>query len=400
MVEKFNRRVSKLSHQTSATGLQSTRLAYEMIRDHYHRILQPRKPGEYLTTHDGFAPSEILDAMDIQELNIEFFAYHCVQVCPDYIDFGEKWGISSDTCSSTRCEIGLVLAADLPRPDFVVIETGTCENQLKTNTFLADYYGIPMYVLNTPYYLTPQSIRSYAEELRGFITFLENLTGKRLDWDRLEETNRRFRQAYASMRRLNELRQAVPSPIRGRDALRNIGIVLYAGHDLRTIEYFEGVCQEAEDRVRKGQGVVPQEKHRLLWCHTAPLFTDVFSFLEEEYGAVVVFDELSYIPPPIDEPLGLLEEIAAEKIQYSWNGPAERRVQTVLDLARRYKVDACILFDQWGCQIANGSTKMIRDVLDAELGVPTLILEGDYMDFRVNSEEQIKSKLASFLEIL
>ena len=400
MVEKFGKRVEKLSRQTSATGLQSTRLAYEMIYDHYNRILQPRGSEEFLSTHDGFAPSEIMDAMDIQEFNIEFFAYHCVQDCLDYIDFAEKWGISSDTCSSTRCEIGLVMTANLPRPDFIVFETGACENQLKTNTFLAEHYGCPSYVLNTPYYLTPDSIRFYVEELRGFIAFLEKQTGKRLDWDRLAETNNRFRRAFASMRRLNELRKAVPCPIRGRDALRNIGIVLYAGHDLRTIEYFDGVCQEAEERVRKGQGVVPQEKHRILWCHTAPLFTDVFSFLEEEYGAVVVFDELSYVPPPMDESLDLLEEIAAEKIRYSWNGPAERRVKILLDIAREYKIDACVHFDQWGCQIANGSAKMVRDALEAELSIPTLILEGDYMDFRVNSEEQIKSKLVSFMEIL
>lgn len=400
MVEKFNKRVEKISRQSAATGLQSTLLAYEMLRDHYHHILQPRQPGELLTTHDGFAPSEILDAMDIRELNIEFLAYHCVHVCPEYIDFGEKWGISSDTCSSTRCEIGLVLAGNLPKPDFIVVETGTCENQLKTNAFLADYYGCPTYVINTPYYLTASSIRYYADQLRGFIGFLEELSGRRLDYDRLAETTHNFRRAYSFMRQLNELRKAVPCPIRGRDALRNIGIVLHAGHDSRTVEYFEGVCREAEERVQARQGVVPKERHRLLWCHTAPLFTDVFSFLEEEYGAVVVFDELSHVGPPADDSLGLLEGIAAEKIQYSWNGPAERRAQIVLDIAREYRVDACIHFDQWGCQIANGSAKMIRDALDAKLGIPTLTLEGDYMDFRVNSEEQIKTRLASFLEIL
>ena len=400
IVNKFDKRIQKLSQNPSATGLQSTRLAYEMIRDYYRHLAEPKRAGEFLTIHDGFVPSEILDAMEIKILNLEFLAYHCVQVGPHYIDRAEKEGISSDTCSSCRCEMGLVLDGGLPQPDFIIFESGTCENQLKTNAFLADYFHCPLFVLNTPYYLNQTSIKSYVEEIKELIGSLEDFTGKKLDYDRMTESASRFRQAFASMRELNDLRKTIPCPIRARDALRNIGIVMHAGHDLRTVEYFQGVCEEVRGRVARGEGVVPKEQYRLLWCHTAPLFTDIFTFLEEEYGAVVVFDELSYVGPPADESLGLLEGIALEKIQYAWNGPAERRLQILLKIAEEYKIDACIHFSQWGCQIADGSAKMIRDVLEERLGIPTLILEGDYMDFRINSEEQIKAKLTSFMDIL
>lgn len=400
MAEKFDRRIQKLRQNPSVSGLQSTRLAYEMIRDYYRYLAEPKREGEFLTIHDGFIPSEILDAMDIRILNLEFLAYHCVQVCPHFIDRAEKAGISSDTCSSCRCEIGLVMDGGFPQPDFIIFETGTCENQFKTNAFLADYYHCPLFVINTPYYLNQTSIEYYVSELKELIDSLERFTCKKLDYDRVEETASRFRQAFASMRELNELRKAVPCPIRGRDALRNIGIIMHAGHDLRTVEYFQGVCEEVRARVVRGEGVVPKERYRLLWCHTAPLFTDIFTFLEEEYGAVVVFDELSYVGPPADESRGLLERIALEKIQYAWNGPAERRLQILLKIAEEYKIDACIHFSQWGCQIADGSAKLIRDAMEERLGIPTLILEGDYMDFRINSEEQIKAKLASFMDIL
>jgi benzoyl-CoA reductase/2-hydroxyglutaryl-CoA dehydratase subunit BcrC/BadD/HgdB len=400
MVDKFAKRIQKLSQNPSATGLQSTKLAYEMIRDYYHHIAHSKTAQEPLIIHDGFVPAEILDAMDIKVLNLEFLAYHCVQASPYYIDLAEKAGVSSDTCSSCRCEIGIVLDGSLPQPDFIIFETGTCENQFKTNAFLADYFHCPLFALNTPYYLDQSSVKSYVKELQELINFLEEITRKKLNYDRLQETSLRFRRAYASMRELNELRKAIPCPIRGRDALRNIGIVMHAGHDLRTVEYFEGVCEEVRRRVNRGEGVVPEERYRLLWCHTAPLFTDIFTFLEEEYGAVVVFDELSYVAPPADESLGLLESIAFEKIQYSWNGPAERRLQILLKIAEEYKIDAAIHFSQWGCQIADGSAKMIRDTLEERLGIPTLILEGDYMDYRINSEEQIKAKLAAFMDIL
>jgi benzoyl-CoA reductase/2-hydroxyglutaryl-CoA dehydratase subunit BcrC/BadD/HgdB len=400
MADKFDRRIQKLSRNSSITGLQSTKLAYEMIRDYYHHIAEPKRKGEFLTIHDGFVPSEILDAMDIKVVNLEFLAYHCVQMGPHYIDRAEKAGISSDTCSSCRAEIGLVLDGALPQPDFIIFETGTCENQFKANAFLADYFHCPLFVLNTPYYLTKDSIENYVEQLKELINSLEGFTGKKLDYGRLIETTSHFRRAFASMRELNELRKNVPCPIRGRDALRNIGIVMHAGHDLRTVEYFKEVCDEVRGRVNRGEGVVPKERYRLLWCHTAPLFTDIFTFLEQEYGAVVVFDELSYVGPPADESNGLLEGIAMEKIQYAWNGPAERRLQILLKIAEKYKIDACVHFNQWGCQIADGSAKMIRDTMEEKLGIPTLILEGDYMDFRINSEEQIKTKLASFMEVI
>jgi len=400
MAAKFHQRVEKLRHQPSVTGLKSTGLAYEMIRDYYLHLCQPKGEGEFLTIHDGFVPTEILAALDIKVLNLEFLAYHCVQNSPYYIDLAEKAGISSDTCSSCRCEIGIVLDGQLPRPDFIIFETGTCENQFKTNAFLADHFCCPLFALNTPYYLHESSLHNYVQELQDLIGFLEEFTGKKLDPARLQETSTRLQRAYDYMRELNELRKAIPCPIRGRDALRNIGIVMHAAHDPRTVEYFQGVCQEVRDRVRRGEGVVPEERYRLLWCHTAPLFTDIFTFLEEEYGAVVVFDELSYVGPAPDSARGLLERIAWEKIQYAWNGPAERRLQILLNIAQEYKVDAAIHFSQWGCQIADGSAKMIRDLLEERLGIPTLILEGDYMDYRINSEEQIKAKLASFMEVL
>ena len=72
IVNKFDKRIQKLSQNPSATGLQSTRLAYEMIRDYYRHLAEPKRAGEFLTIHDGFIPSEILDAMEIKILNLEF----------------------------------------------------------------------------------------------------------------------------------------------------------------------------------------------------------------------------------------------------------------------------------------------------------------------------------------
>ena len=218
----------------------------------------------------------------------------------------------------------------------------------------------------------------------------------------MDELTKKRRVVREILVEIQELRTAVPSPIRGRDALRIPGIAGRAGQDDRALAWIKMARDELKERVEKGEGAVKDEKHRILWLHTAPLFKDVTKILEDEFQASVVVSELDDVGLRGDrnEKDGPIEAMARANLQFSWNGLAQNRVDRVLELAQEIKADACIAFSQWGCKVASNATSPVKDALENELGIPTLILKGDYMDARNYSEADDRSQFEALMEML
>jgi benzoyl-CoA reductase/2-hydroxyglutaryl-CoA dehydratase subunit BcrC/BadD/HgdB len=171
--------------------------------------------------------------------------------------------------------------------------------------------------------------------------------------------------------------------------------------DDRAIAWVQMMRDELKARVDKGEGAVKGEKHRILWLQTAPLFLDVTKMLEDEFQAAIVLSELDDVGRrgeiQQEDPI---EALARSALVISWNGLAQNRVNRVLHLAEEFKVDACIHFSQWGCKVASNSAGVIKDALEKELGIPTLILTGDYMDVRNYSENTYRTQFESLMEML
>lgn len=103
----------------------------------------------------------------------------------------------------------------------------------------------------------------------------------------------------------------------------------------------------------------------------------------------------------MDRELEPLERIAQGHMRAAnWYGPIERRMQWVLEMCRDFKVDACVHFSQWGCRCTNPAASLVRDGLQKELGIPTLILEGDYMDARNYNQAEYEETLEQFVKMV
>jgi len=111
MQEKFQRLVDRLSKQ-SGEGLASTLLAYEVMRDYYEAGAKSKEEGRSIACYDGYGGQEILFAMDVYALNMEFLAYHMVKDTRKYVDIASEHGFSTDMCTSTRMECGIAIAED------------------------------------------------------------------------------------------------------------------------------------------------------------------------------------------------------------------------------------------------------------------------------------------------
>lgn len=82
-----------------------------------------------------------------------------------------------------------------------------------------------------------------------------------------------------------------------------------------------------------------------------------------------------------------------------FNGGARRRVERVLELARRLHADGVVWFCHWGCKQTSGASQLARQTLEAA-GFPTLVLDGDGCDAGNANDGQMVTRLQAFLEQL
>ena len=70
------------------------------------------------------------------------------------------------------------------------------------------------------------------------------------------------------------------------------------------------------------------------------------------------------------------------------------------ELAEIWKVDGVILFVHTPCRQHLLYPPKEKMVVEEELGIPVLIIEGDYVDSRNFNEQQVQTRLETFAEIV
>ena len=129
-------------------------------------------------------------------------------------------------------------------------------------------------------------------------------------------------------------------------------------------------------------------------------------FMQDKYGAVSVCDMLSHwrgdakwlLDP--DDPLGNLAYrtlTAPGNCQYSSGVDV---ATNLADKARRFKVDAAIFNNNWGCKTGAAYGPVVKDELLRLSNVPSLIIHCDVLDHTFISRSEIESQLDSFFEMV
>lgn len=406
LVEKFEKRINKLSAYDTEDA-RTNKLAYELMARYYRHFLS-LAPNSPICWYEGSAPWEILDAMGIAELNMELLGSHAIAWAPEYIDTAASVGFAPDTCSRTRSSIGMCVTEELPQPTFIIAEYNVCESPIKAMQYFAHHRQSPIVYMDIPYYESEDTLAYAVEEHRRAIDQFEELTGRRLDPEKLRESILRTRRIYSLLHEISKHTVAVPSPLHGRDWLRNVGLSVLSREDPLMVDYLTAQLEMVRSRAEKKIGALPKENYRIGWLHTPPLFTDIFARIEREFNAAIVFCEFADIFPGIyaeifqdDEALEQpLLALSKRALRHPWQGSVQNRIAWVLNLAERYKVDACIQYSQWGCRHTSLSIGMVKEALKKELGIRTLVIEGDYFDARNYSEEDILDRIESFLETI
>jgi benzoyl-CoA reductase/2-hydroxyglutaryl-CoA dehydratase subunit BcrC/BadD/HgdB len=348
------------------------------------------------------APFDLLNAMGVTSCFVEFVGAMLASTgnAAPMLETAEQGGYATDICSYHRAINGAAAQGLMPEPDYLIATTCPCSSGMATVENLARHFEKDLFVLNIPSRQDKESVDYLAGQMRSLVEFVTAHTGRPLDPAYLAAAMERSNRARELLVEVYRLAQAVPTPARRRD-LVNLAFImmLLAGTDA-AIEVAETYRDEFKPKVEAGAGGVEGEKLRLLWIQNRIQFKNPLEqWIEEEFGAAVVVDELNDVTwEPID-PQDPFPGLAARILSFPLNGPIERRIEHLRRLARDYRVDGVLAPCHWGCRQGTGARGLMADGMK-EIGVGFLALEVDCVDTRQFSEGQLKTRLQAFCEML
>jgi benzoyl-CoA reductase/2-hydroxyglutaryl-CoA dehydratase subunit BcrC/BadD/HgdB len=285
--------------------------------------------------------------------------------------------------------------------DFVYGET-TCDAKKKTWELLDRL--VPTHVMEIPQMKGPRDKAMWLAEVKDFKTRVEEVCGQTVTEANLGRAIGTINDKRRALQRLTALRAADPAPISGRDGLLIEQIAFY-DDPIRFARQVNALCDELEERVRRGEGVTSGLAPRVMVAGT-PMALPNWKLhnLVEAAGAVVVNEEscigTRYFKDLIDEnSAGLDRQLEALTDRYmqidcSCFTPNNERIEQVLKEYRSSNAQGLLHYSLQFCHTYNIEEIRIREACERE-GIPYLAIESDYSPEDVG---QLQTRIEAFLE--
>ncbi|SIN74507.1 double-cubane-cluster-containing anaerobic reductase [Halodesulfovibrio marinisediminis] len=314
--------------------------------------------------------------------------------------------VPRNTCALIKSFIGFKLARLCPFTescDLVVGET-TCDGKKKAYEAFGKL--VPMHVMEVPQTKTMDAKQLFKSEVLRYKDTLEELTGVEITAENLQKAISIVNEKRRALQRLSRLRAADPAPISGRDALL-INQVSFYDDPERFTQSINTLCDQIEERIAQGDGVVPAGTKRLL-LSGCPMAVPNWKlpYVMESSNAVIVGEEScigsrntrDLVDESADTIEGMIDALVERymKIDCACFTPNDERMVNVANMVNELNADGVIHYALSFCQpYAHEAIKM-QEVL-SEKDIPMLSVETGYS---MEDVEQLKTRVEAFVEML
>jgi len=408
---------------------ESMRLQKQMIAGHYEDL--ERAPAEGRKVVYTFVPGNLTELLSSFDLLPNLPEINALQsgmrkLSGDYIQEAEKQGHSEDVCTYVKCDIGMLKKGNigptgrkLPPPDLLLLSYTGCFTFMKWFELLRHEYDCPVAMLHVPYQsdgrIHPHHVDYIVQQLRTeVIPKLEQVSGRRYDEARLQDSLALSARAEDDLVRVLESAKARPSPIDAYfGGVYYIGPMFSAFRGTREgVEYYRVLRAEIEERVRQRLGPITpdgpmaEERYRLV-VEGPPNWTSFREFWKMFYdeGAVVVASSYTKVGGLYDrgfrhDPARPLESLAEYCLGCYTNLGLPSRVDLLEAYLRDYGADGFLINSVKSCNSFSVGQLLILRQLEERTGVPGGFIESDLVDPRYFSSGNIKNRIESYLQML
>lgn len=213
-----------------------------------------------------FLPCEIFHALGMPVMAPEALACYAVNTAVDtvLIDAAETAGAPQTMCSYHKVLTGLEETGILKKPQLIAHTTLACDANQLTFRRLAEKWQVPRIVIDVPGSVNEESVAYVAEQLRGLARTAEEVTGRKLDEEKLKECVAGSIRTRDGMIRCLKIRPSRHMP----ESLTPELLSLIADHILLGTAEAETYTKMLLDDLRKAPPHTAEKK--IIWMHVLP----------------------------------------------------------------------------------------------------------------------------------
>jgi benzoyl-CoA reductase/2-hydroxyglutaryl-CoA dehydratase subunit BcrC/BadD/HgdB len=397
----------------------ATNTLKKLMADHFYELDEASKTGsQKIAWCTSVGPAELLRGMGFL---VYFPENHGAMVgstrmASDLIPYTNAIGYSPDICSYLTSDIGSFLQKktpltkaynieSVPRPDVLVFNTNQCRDVQDWFAWYSREYKVPFMGVHT--HRDIGQIRGYqindiANQIKDLVPLLEEVSGERFDMDRFKEAVGLSKRTSQLWRACLESASAVPSPWTFFDATIHMAPAVVARGVKESVDYYELLLPELEERIEAKIGAIDGEKHRLYW-EGMPIWGKLRA-LSQQFASLKscivastycnswIFDQLDPDEPFESMALAYTELFIVRDEPY--------KEQYIKDCHDLFRFDGLIFHDAKTCPNNSNNRYGMPERLCERLNIPTLTINGDLNDLRCYSEEQAKTNIEAFIEQL
>jgi len=359
------------------------------------------------------------------------FSIQCLEAC-------EKVGFGRELCGYTKNVCGAMILNkfimpdgtildEWPMPDFILsFSLAPCHT--KWFQYMSEYKDIPCYLFDLPKVFpsnTEAMLNYLSEQILDFIQWAEKTTRRKFDDELFIESVLNDCRSFRLWTKIMLLNQNIPAPLDEKTIYSLIAPNLMAPYKEETVNFYERLLEEVEDRVARGIAAVPNEQFRVITDAIPPWpYLTIWRYLEREYGVVSLGspyvialigswkldEEGNFVPTPTPEEMGMSisnREEAVRALAWYKTHFATETIYTIASgrvqhdvtkaVARQWKADAGILHLNRGCTMQALGGIESRNAL-VEAGIPAMNYEGNDADPRDLNLAFTKRQIDIFLE--
>jgi len=402
-----------------ATPLKPPRLAASAalgtLNEIYYRDLaNAKQQGRPVVWITSMTPIELVYAFDGIPFFPENYAALCSsrKVAEDLCKAGEARGYSQDLCAYALCTFGVMFEKrgalgdeGPPAPDILLATEGACMTHPKWWEAMQRHYKCPLIIIDAAYTvdsdtLSPRHRDYYASELKEAVSLMEKYTNKKLGADKLREVATYSDQASALWDEIDDMRAAVPTPISQIDVFTGLFPLVTLKGTKEAVEFYKQLRDEVKMRVDNKVGFVPDERFRLIW-DMFPIYHNMrlLNYFAE-FGAAFVTDLYGNAFSGRLNSADPYGSLADRYLSFFMRAASWGKAELYKKRIKKYHVDGIVFHSNRCCRCFTAEQPDIGCILRDELGLPSLMFEGNMVDPRGYDDTQVKAKIESFIEML
>ncbi|MEG0941135.1 MAG: 2-hydroxyacyl-CoA dehydratase family protein, partial [Oscillospiraceae bacterium] len=190
----------------------------------WHNFRDGRSQGKKMVFFGGPVPVDIIVAFDCIPVYLDTIP---IRLSPNpvltgkFIDAAEKY-VPATTCGLCKTYLGTLIEDQYgATPDAFVYSAVPCDSSRVVYPNMERMMNVPTFSFDYPYRRDDRGREYLAAQTEKFITFMEELTGTKLDWEKLKVAMTNSNISYELQGKCADLRKRKPCPLPGRMLVLN-----------------------------------------------------------------------------------------------------------------------------------------------------------------------------------